>query len=153
MEFLKEIRGMTKEDLKEAITNRESIRTGGKTPGIMTALNMLSGRYDDYIGYTVITDKRKIVCALNNDADCCENWDAELKEEENKKIIKSPGCKIELNVDDVDGDYDEGSAVELKIIESKKTSIIKLWNSHNGYYAHDYLIYDTSGELTCSGLI
>ena len=54
---------------------------------------------------------------------------------------------------DVEGDYDEGSAVELIVLESNIKHTIKLWNCHNGYYAHEYFIYDSSGEFNKRGLI
>jgi len=115
-------------------------------------LNWLTGNFVNYIGYTVVTSQRKIICILSNDASCCEEWDVEYKKKKIDKI-RLAGCSISLNVDDVDGDYDEGSAVELTVLTTDFEHKIKLWNYHNGYYAHDYFIYDTSGEFVKGGLI
>lgn len=188
MEKLLDIQKSTKEEIEEALLNRQGINTGDKRPGVVTMLNWMSGPdFAEYMGYTVHTDKRKIVCIIYDESNCCENWDAEYKKENipHEEILmdnidpicldceknmptnceecekcyqkfiaeNKEGIKITLNVDDVDGDYDEGSAVELVIIQEDIKHTIKLWNEHNGYYAHDYIIYDTSGELTTNGLI
>lgn len=113
---------------------------------------MFGSEFGSYRGYTVHTSKRKIVCILYDESNCCEEWDVEYKKEK-IDLLRMAGIEITLNVDDVDGDYYEGSAVELEVLECHTKHIIKLWNMHNGYYAHDYIIYDTSGELTTSGLI
>lgn len=132
---------------------------------MIQVLNWLTGNFINYIGYTVITSKRKIICILSNDASCCEEWDVDYNKEKTDEMwytnydeeeinnVNQGGCLISLNVDDVDGDYYEGSAVELTILDAGFEHKIKLWNSHNGYYAHDYFIYDTLGEFTESGLI
>ena len=149
IEELKKIRKVTEEEISEAIKGVNNVDAKGKHPGMVQMLNWLSGDFVNYIGYTVITSKRKIICILNNDSSCCEEWDVEY----NKEKTRAKNFKIVLNVDDVDGDYYEGSAVELIVTENNTKHTIKLWNSHNGYYAHDYFIFDTSGEFVKGGLI
>lgn len=153
MESLIDIHKSTDKEIEEALINRENIKTDGKHPGVITALNLIFGNnFGKYMGYTVETSKRKIVCIIFDESCCCENWDVEYKKE-SIPLLRMAGIAITLKVDDVDGDYDEGSAVILEVVQADAIHTIKLWNQHNGYYAHDYIIYDTSGELTTSGLI
>ena len=119
-------------------------------------INEIVGRskFNNYIGYTIVTSERKIICILDNEASCCENWDVEYEiYDADLQLLGYKEIKIKVDADEIDEDYDEGSAVIVEVLEVDKKHLIKLWNSHNGYYAHDYYIYDTSGKLTTNGLI
>lgn len=144
-EELLEIRKINNDEILEALKGSKQLTSEHE-------IEYLYNNWRSYIGYTVITNKRKIICILDDDGQCCEDWEVEYKKENFDSQIKE-GIKIILNVDDVEGNYDEGSAVELIVLESNIKHTIKLWNCHNGYYAHEYFIYDSSGEFNKIGLI
>lgn len=135
----------TKEEIEEAMDGVK--RTG------MKIFNK------DWEGYTIKIDERKIICILDNEQDCCEHWDVAYFCKSIKTDKRLDKVKIEIS-ERGDVAYDEGGELTIVVAESYYLEdtivtkhIIKMWNAHNGYYAHNYIVYDTDGEFTRTGML
>jgi len=109
-------------------------------------------RGDNMEGFKIITNKQEIICSINNDQSCCEEWgyniykfpnELEYSNAEIKNIIYDENNKtehmqeiIKLNkLYKMNAQY-----ISISIYTNVGILVIMMWNIHNGYYPHTYHI-------------
>jgi len=124
--------------------------------------------YDDgdrYSGIVIVTDKQHMNFKISNYTSCCEDYGITVLINERERVIND-SKDIDDFKDDLIGqkvlcvkhyhdgvrDFrDAGDEANFEIKTTDKEIIISLWNEHNGYYPHDYVVnwndYTDSGTL------
>jgi len=113
-------------------------------------IESINGDFEENVGYRnmrglkIETSNGVIKLMIDDDASCCENWDA-LFLETPDDVQKFIGAKIlEIKTIEIDNDedssaeygLDEGGETQLKISTTKGVLQYAVYNSHNGYYSH-----------------
>jgi hypothetical protein len=107
-----------------------------------------TGRYSQYDGYAVITDKQVIKIGISNGQSCCENWGYFMSEDNLKEFIGADLIEVSivdtaLNTEklkeEVYGD-EYANCMFVNFNTSKGLLQFVAYNEHNGYYGHDAVI-------------
>lgn len=107
---------------------------------------------DDYIGYKIETNKQVISVLISDSQSCCENYGSKINmndtecyitdvDEINKIIVDKKLKEIYWQ------DADEGIDIIFNL-EDEASFTCNIWNDHNGYYPHDYIIVIDDNEYT-----
>lgn len=100
------------------------------------------GKYSDYEGYLIETNKQVIKFGIQNHQSCCENWGYFSSEDGFEEFIGADLLDIEtvdtvLKIEKLES---EDVNVEDCMFVNFKTSNgllqFAVYNSHNGYYGH-----------------
>lgn len=113
-----------------------------------------------YEGYVIVTDEQDISILISNTQDCCESWGHMTIDESDKEYfvganitdIKIVGTNMVVrSILERLGDLDGGDACFINIETDKGLLQITLYNNHNGYYGHSYVII--SNQLNHNGVL
>lgn len=105
---------------------------------------------EDYDGYQVTTDKRKITVAVSNGQSCCESWGYMSSDDVFENYIGAALLKVDvvdtaLGAKTDPGNIDEGTAYFVNFYTSRGMFQLAVYDSHNGYYGHTFKL--TSEDL------
>lgn len=106
-----------------------------------------------YDGYRITTDKQNIYIVIQNLQNCCEVWgymssDDDLGYYEQAELNgvswtvnqQTKQFMLDTLFGDNGEDIDEGEAQFVDINTSRGVLTIALYNKHNGYYGHKFII-------------
>jgi len=107
--------------------------------------------YGYYDGYQIVTEKQTIKLGICNSQSCCENWGYFMSEDNLSDFVDAEFIKLEITdtclntkkLDDEDLHY--ANTMFVNIFTSKGMLQFVAYNSHNGYYGHEAVIF--SDEL------
>jgi hypothetical protein len=128
----------------------------------MATIVQIEPRNSNWVGYDIeLSDNTCIVVKLDNNTQCCEQFGAYMQVDghfiDDRAITDEfpfIGAQIE-SVEVSDKDYTEESThydtkyrahdkcevmLYVTITTSKGTLVIYLYNDHNGYYEHEYVV-------------
>lgn len=117
----------------------------------ITAINEL-GEFHGWLGYEIILSDKKVICKIDNNANCCEVFGASLKLNEtfidtsNFELINQfIGAEV-FDISYSKADIEDYNSISCTIITSYGQITIIIYNEHNGYYPHQYMI-STGDEI------
>lgn len=101
--------------------------------------------YYGYDGYQIVTEKQTIKLGISNSQSCCEQWGYFMSNDDISDFIGSEFIKLEttdvcLNSKELDGLY-YPNTMFVNIYTTKGMLQFVAYNSHNGYYGHDAVIF------------
>jgi hypothetical protein len=130
----------------------------------ITAIDEFEGRAEKWgteAGFKITTTEQTITLAIDNDADCCEEWGYFLTEDDAAKFIGAElrGLKLtdtnrstkrfgtDLRADGDDVIHLDGGEVMFVDLETDRGPLqFVAYNAHNGYYGHEARV--VSKQLT-----
>jgi hypothetical protein len=118
------------------------------------------GKSGSWMGYEIILSDKKITCKIDNEQNCCETFGAYLRL--NEKFVDINDVEIinefiGANVSNIDvgnidkNDETDESSICCTITTSNGQIAILLYNQHNGYYEHEFII--SIGDQIINGCI
>lgn len=105
--------------------------------------------WQSFDGYIIETDQQTIKFGIDNGQSCCEDWgyfstDDDIKKFEGANLLGIDIVDNEFTKQEIDKRFeyglDGGGIVFIDIKTSKGTLTLSVYNSHNGYYGHDYVL-------------
>lgn len=114
------------------------------------------GKYSDYDGYIIITDKQEIKFGISNSQSCCERWGYFSSEDDFKEFIGADLIDMEtvdtvLNIGKLkDEEVDVDDCMFINVKTSNGLLQFAVYNSHNGYYGHDIKLISNQLQIDSS---
>lgn len=114
------------------------------------------GKYSDYDGYVIITDKQEIKFGISNSQSCCEHWGYFSSEDDFKEFVGADLIDIEtvdtvLNIGKLkDEEVDVDDCMFINVKTSNGLLQFAVYNSHNGYYGHDIKLISNQFQIDSS---
>ena len=107
-------------------------------------------------------DENNVLVGYDNHDDCCANGGWFISDDKNEWLQDSfkeesmdlPGFVFDKNYVErkIEGKYDEGAAIQFRLINGDNEKFITLYNFHNGYYSRGFDIF-VGGQLETDGSI
>lgn len=105
-------------------------------------------------------DDNNVLVGFDYEECCCESFgweianpnDTQIKYNEDSDYsgyVFDPAFCNELTGEE----YDEGGAVEFRLVKGDQELLLRLWNSHNGYYGHGFEMGEIGGKSIHSGCL
>lgn len=111
--------------------------------------------YQPYVsgdGYRIQTTEQEILCLIDNNQYCCEDWGYLISEDNFSPFIGATLLSIYVTdlalekVNFTENLYD-GGAVFINFATSVGVLQFVAYNSHNGYYGHSVILQSNQLEL------
>jgi hypothetical protein len=105
----------------------------------------------------------RLELSIDNRQDCCEEWGYKIVEGKLKDLTETKARPGNFEIEDLD--MEEGRKIRVTfyiwVSDSSKSLgttkkiglVVDFWNSHNGYYPHNVLIYDSTDASNTKLLI
>jgi len=124
---------------------------------VNATINMITNYYfydnnkdygSTYDGLIINTNKGEIKIGIDNSQQCCENWGYELEFTPDNIICDYGSDYYEKKLQYYENQHIDkiifNSLNDIIVIEiyfnNKSKIIMNIFNEHNGYYAHEYLV-------------
>ncbi len=114
------------------------------------------GKYPNYDGYIIITDKQEIKFGISNGQSCCEHWGYFSSEDDFNDFIGSNLIEIEsvdtvLNIGKLEQEeVDVNDCMFINVKTSNGLLQFAVYNCHNGYYGHDIKLISNQLQIDSS---
>ena len=102
---------------------------------------------DGYCGYKITTDNGIIILGISSQEMCCEDWGYDIENMDGKIGARVLSEKFDLDSRFKKGFNEEIDATSLTIETDRGLIILSIWNEHNGYYPHNYIVKKSNGII------